>query len=56
MVGETVGFLCLCDSSYNHHPRRRRDVFELLEDRVNQELSAREYRRDLLMTLLDNLD
>jgi hypothetical protein len=37
-------------------PLRRRGVLELLEERINEEISAREYRRDLLMTLLDDVD
>ena len=44
-----------CDSSYIYHPPRRREVLELLEERINEEFFTREYKRDLLVTLLDSL-
>ncbi len=49
------------DFLYVHHPpttrRTRRDMFELLDERIDRELAARQvYRRELRTMLLDNLD
>jgi hypothetical protein len=45
----------ICSATYASR-RKRRELLERFNERVNQELAARENKREPLTTFLDNLD